>query len=218
MTIHKLLVVITAASALTACGGTDTIEQVGFSNPPPVATPNFVGVGGTRPDADNIDSIFTYLGDITSAAQSDLVSVGTPSTNLATYNGLVVMDVSSTQSMVGNATINANFGNSLISGTTSDYVLTGGPVSAPIVLDDLDGSIAVSNSSIFTAPSGAEVFAFDLNGTVNGTTGSYTTAVTVDGLFFNNGSKNVALGILDGTVTSSANGLYFTDGAVVASQ
>jgi len=218
MTIHKILVAITAASALTACGGAENVQQAGISSPPPVATPNFEGVGGARPNADNIDSIFTYLGDITTSARADLISVGTPNTNLATYDGLVVMDVNPVQSIVGNTTITANFGNSNISGTTSDYVLVGGPVSAPVVLDDLNGSIGVSNSRIFTDTSGVEVFAFDLNGTVNGTTGSYTTAVTVDGAFVNNGSKNVALGILEGTVNSSSNGLYSTDGALVASQ
>ncbi len=233
---------IISASAITilsACGGgssddTDTMMTTPTFTAPTGslfggATGSSIGgsTGGatttafpTMPAAGSGPYTTSEVAAYDSLGELDLsgASLGAPSLANATYNGLVGLeefdssDPTTETLYIGRATLNANFNQSTISGTTANFFKADGTVDTTNIINQVGGTIPLSNGVI-----NGDTFMADYTGSLTDGGRSFSINATIDGGFLNNGGQNMVLGIVSGTSTDVL-GDQSVGGAILAAQ
>lgn len=137
---------------------------------------------------------------------------GAPNAASASYNGIVqIVDPSrinvstgSVEYLMGRATLNADFTNGTMSGSSGDFSNVT-VVGSSINFDNsVSGSIPFTNGAIT-----GEDWTAQFNGTLNDAGETIAVATAADGKFATLSGQNIILGTLDGTM--SRNGATATD-------
>lgn len=135
-----------------------------------------------------------------------------PGTANATYNGMIVLTERGTPSgdvdYLGRATLDANFSAGTLSGSASDFAVADTASAVPNVLQQVSGTLPVTNGNIF-----GPAFTANLDGQLNNNGTILNVDTDVTGVFAMNNGQNIAAATVDGTMNSNS-----VDGSLVVIQ
>ena len=193
---------------LAACGG-------GTSERPTRALdlPVFGGVGSGTPTIDQYLALADAINDLDGAISAGTVTSQIPQSATASYDGLSFATFATGTTAIGNITLNADFINDTIGGSSGEYLiivdqsLGGGTVNA-------SGTLPIKNGNIT-----GTTFAADMNGTLTTGAGNYVITSNMLGAFADNSGQNLAFGTYSGNVVNPDASIdAISSGAFVATE
>ena len=179
-------------SLLVACGGSTA--------PSRIEIPTFGGTGSGALSTSELLSLQQPLAEL-SSANGQLNEV-LPTTPMATYDGVILAQLDTDVVVAGNFNMVADFVNSNLSGTASDFASFDTKLNGRGRLETLSGTLPITGGSVNGggAISGAKMAA-SLAGNLSGALGTYQVSVGVtNGTFLDNGGTSIVYGGIVGQV------------------
>lgn len=218
----NIILPISIISALASCGGQGGMSAVNSGAPPQIGIPApsnqsissiFGAAGSGAITVAQIDSATQHLGSLLTASDQNLITIERPADANVTLNGLIGVG-DETKMTVGRLSLNANFTTNQLTGSTADFSnFAGSAASSTSKLEDLSGSLAITNGTI----AGNSMVA-DIGGVLSGAE-DVTFDAQMSGSFLNVDGQAHAIGIFDGTVaTGSATPENFSNGTFLVSE
>lgn len=187
MRVFRLGLSYLALMGLVAC-------STGGGSSPVVSLSTYGGVGSGTPSPTQVLGYLNEATALANALSSGSILPGRPSTATASYAGISTVNFASGTVATGNLSMDANFTNGTVTGSTGDYLIVvpasmgGGTVAASGTLPITNGNIT---GSVVTAT---------MNGNLTTGAGTYGVTSNLSGTFANNGTQSVVVGVTTGNV------------------
>ncbi len=204
---------------LTACGGGSADPTA--AGDPPIVFPSFVGAGnGPMPQTELVSELEKAASFVTALTVENTAAPTQARVNL---DGFVAINNADASTLAGNLTMNADFNERTLDGSTSDFTFFGTPNATTGVIN-LDGSLAISEAAMLDRVENGQFsdpFTADLDGTLTADGLTFEVDTQMEGGFFSVDGKNAAAGLITGTVgdgTGNTDPLLIGSGAFGAFQ
>lgn len=214
---NKISITLAAISAatLTACGGGGgSVTQTLAAK---YGLPAISGAGSGPVTAGELIALDNGLDALNLALALDEVDIQPVQAASVTVNGMVSAPYQNggEKSLVGKLTLNADFSNAQISGSTSDFVVFSGTAETNLTVDEtLTGALTITQAPLTDF---GLSFEMPLDGSLTGASGTYTVDADMNGVIAEADATVLALGTVVGTVTVPVAGTTtIQDGAFVA--
>lgn len=173
----------------------------------------FAPAGSGPITTSEIQAIEAQLNALADSLSASDVTLATPSTATATYNGFVGMGLDATTSVTGRISLSADFVGGSVTGSASDFSVFDDTAAIAVPLENLSGTLPVTGGVI----SGTSMTA-DMNGTITAAAGTYGVSSTINGVFADISGQGVVGGDVNGGLTNPDTSITTIDGAFIAVQ